>query len=559
MGIFKFLLGVLMVLIFLLFLYGLIGKINLSIFIGCFLLMLISTINHYVYSFRERLFEPADIFSAGTAMNVADNYSLFPVPIVILIGWIVFAAMMMVFLYIRNTDKPKNSIVKRAVLLGSCILCAVTLDLFFPNLQKYHWKKEGATFNGYLLDFVYKFKENFASQPVGYNPQKIAALAEKYTASPDESETLSEKPPHIIVIMDEVFSDLRVLGDFATNREVIPFISSLKENTISGYALASVYAGNTANSEYEFLTGNSMAWLAPNAVPFQQYVRSPAYSMVSYLKSVYGYNCVAMHPYLASGWNRPSAYANFGFDDTFFIEAFPQEHLVRKNVSDREMFDILIETYEARKNEPMFLFGVTMQNHGHYNYTGPNYTRHIYLTDYEGQFPEVEQYLSVIYKTDMAVERLITYFRNADEDVIIVFFGDHQPKIEEEFLTTVCKFEGNSLEQKQKSFLVPFFIWTNYDIEEEYIDCIGPNALPNYMYRAAGIALHPYNRFLQEFSETIPAINANGFYSLSSGCFLPFEQAGEEEQEWLRQYEMLQYNNIFDKKHKNEVFFPALK
>jgi len=560
MGYFKLMWGMLIVSVVILFIYCLFGKIIPAIIFGSGLFMVISTINAYVYSFRGRLFEPVDVFSAETAMNVADNYSLLPIPSGVLIGWGIFAAMLIVLCFLQYKSKFKLAPKKRYALLAFCIISSVAISFYATNLDTYHWYNEGAHFNGYILDYVSKFKEISIQKPDNYSTGLIDQLADQYAAeSHHSSETELSEPPHIIVIMDEAFSDLSALGEFSTNMEVMPFISSLEENTVSGYALASVHGGNTANSEYEFLTGNSMAWMSPNTVPYQQYIRSSTYSMVSYLKSVYNYKCVAMHPFQSSGWNRPAAYEHLGFDECYFIEDFPQLNYVRQFISDQEMFEFLIETFETQKENPLFLFGVTVQNHGEYSYTGDNYTQHISLNDLGSAYPDVEQYLSLIYETDRAVEYLITYFQNINEDVVIVFFGDHQPSINESFYEAVSGTTADTLSKQQKRYEVPFFIWANYDIEEKNIDCTSLNYLSSYVYDAAGITLSPYNQFLQEMEKAIPSINANGFYSISSECYLPFNAANEDEQRWMELYEVLQYNNIFDSKHRSKTFFPTLK
>lgn len=40
--------------------------------------------------------------------------------------------------------------------------------------------------------------------------------------------------------MNETFSDLNVVNKIKTNKEVMPFINSLSENTIKGHMLVSV-------------------------------------------------------------------------------------------------------------------------------------------------------------------------------------------------------------------------------------------------------------------------------------------------------------------------------
>lgn len=87
--------------------------------------------------------------------------------------------------------------------------------------------------------------------------------------------------------MDEAFSDLSVLGDFDTNTDYMPFVHSLEkgnENTITGYLNTSVCGGNTADTEFEFLTGNTMAFLPVGSIPYQQYIKSKTPSLASYLK-----------------------------------------------------------------------------------------------------------------------------------------------------------------------------------------------------------------------------------------------------------------------------------
>ena len=58
-----------------------------------------------------------------------------------------------------------------------------------------------------------------------------------------------------------------------------------------------------------------------------------------------------------------------------------------------------------------------MQNHGGYETTDdPNFETRIQLTgEYAGQYPQVDQYLSLIRYSDDAVRELIEYFSQADE------------------------------------------------------------------------------------------------------------------------------------------------
>ncbi len=551
----NFLMEMLLVSAMILLIYGLSGNQRASLIIGSLPVMILSTVNVYVYQFRGRLFEPADIFSAKTALNVARSYRLWPIPGRIVAGWATWAGLLVAIFFLHPAEKHTMRIWKRTALAICCIAALIGVYSYSSGLPTAHWMWGNAEDNGFLLDYLTKVKDVKVAEPEGYNEAEIAQLAEEYASV---SAGKADATPHIIVIMSESFSDLSVLGDLATNQEVTPFISNLRENAITGYVVSSVYGGNTANSEFEFLTGNSMAWMSPNVSPYQSYISKPSYSMVSYLKTTYNYQCIAMHPYLASGWDRPDTYAYFGFDECHFIDDFPQEQYVRLYISDRELYDSIITTYENRQEQPLFLFSVSMQNHGDYCYKGDDFEPTISLDGFQEEFPEAEQYLSLLHETDQATEELIAYFAEAEEPVVILFFGDHQPALTEAFYRQLGFGGTGSLEELQKQHLVPFFIWANYELEEQYVEYTSLNYLSSYVYQAAGLSLPLYNRFLTEMESVIPVISSNGIYSREAGAFLSLGDASESEQVWLRQYEQLQYNDLFAS-NLNEAFFPTLE
>ena len=555
MGGIRFLWNIAIVAILILIPYCISGDMRSSVILGTIPIIILFTVNAYVFQFRERLFSPTDIFSFGVALNVLDNYSLFPTPPKFIASIFLWLWPVLCILGTKHGSRLNMSRKMRALLSVCCLVGVISVSLYSIELAPRHWREDGAKVNGYILNFVSGIKDLFVFEPNGYDYERIAAMSNQYSSITEDPFTEKE-PPHIIVIMDEAFSDLSIYGKISTNTDVIPFISSMEENVISGHALSSVHGGNTANSEFEFLTGFSMAWMSPNSVPYQQYILSPSYSMVAYLKNEFDYHCIAMHPYLSDGWNRPTAYQHLGFDEMIFQEGFPQENILRKYISDKEMFDTIIKTIEEHKDGPIFIHGVSMQNHGDYCYVGENYTQSIYIEGNEDLYPESEQYLSLIHETDHAVEYLISYFEQSEENVVIVFFGDHQPILYDNLIADTYGAEFTTLDDQQMKYMIPFFVWANYDIPEKHVECTSLNYLSSYVYEAAGIPLPPYNRYLTELEAKIPSINSLGFYSLSSQCYLPFDKASTEELAYLRQYEQLQYNALFDIEHRNMILFP---
>lgn len=518
--------------------------------VGSGIVLLLATANHFVYTFRGTELNFIDFFSIRTAANVVSNYH-FDIMQPMIYSWIIYLLLIYTLWGISFPKIARKSI---CYIIPLCVfgLCAAFFFGFSGRVQVLHFFNNGTYNNGYILNFALTIHEVFVEKPDNYSPDCAEQISKTYST---ETASDNQQFPNIIVIMDESYSDLSVLGSAVnTDSEISPFISSLEENTIKGYALTSAFGGRTANAEFEFLTGMTMGFLPDGSIAFQQFIHDKNYSIISQLKSM-GYHTVAMHPYLSNGWMRNTVWPKLGFDTCVFLDEFPQENLLRNLVSDQEMIDFIIDAYENRDSEsPLFLFGVTMQNHSGYDYIGDDFETTVHLEGYNGDYPDAEQYLSLIHSTDRAIENLITYFETVEEPVVVLFYGDHLPALNQHFYEELHGGPFNSLDEQMLQYKIPFFVWTNYEIEERFVECTSLNYLSTYVYESAGLSLPGYNQFLKEMEKQIPAINMLGYYSVSEECFLPINRAEATELEWLNDYKVLQYNALFDEKNLCSMF-----
>ena len=533
------------------------AKVNLSIIISHSFFMVLGFVNYFVYLFRDNEFTFADLRSIGTGLSVASNYEL----VLHDRGWhvILLSAFFFVMVKFIPIQFKKASYVR--LLSGQCaVLACILVALNCHKMTTETWEQKGTYLNGYVLNFVLSARDSFVSPPEGYDIEVIQQLEETYNENKENPLDIElEEKPTIIVIMNESFADLSVIGEMETNAQLTPFMDSLWENTIKGYALSSVFGAKTPNSEWEFMTGGSMAFLPSGSVVYQQYMNDKPASIVSTLKNE-GYTCVAMHPYYETGWSRNLIYPKLGFDESYFLDDFPQEDIIRKYVSDRELYQKIIERYESSgRNEELFIMSITMQNHGGYTTTYDNFEENYYKTG--RSYTDANQYFSLIRESDAALEELVTYFSQVEEPVEIVFFGDHQPSLNKKFykLMNGKGLSGLTLEELENLYTVPFFIWTNYDTPEETVEITSLNYLSTMMLERSGMELPPYYQFMQDLREVVPAINARGYYSLEKNRYLHVEDALGEELAWISKYQSLQYNRMFDKRNTSELFFPYIK
>jgi hypothetical protein len=86
--------------------------------------------------------------------------------------------------------------------------------------------------------------------------------------------------------MNESFADLAgVLPNLKLSADPLPFYHSLTKNTVKGTMISPVTGGGTANVEFEYLTGDSLAFLPSSTVAYQLYLYDGAPSLVSSSRS----------------------------------------------------------------------------------------------------------------------------------------------------------------------------------------------------------------------------------------------------------------------------------
>lgn len=540
-----------------LILFFIFGRLKWALRFQSIFFMLAGLINYYVISFRSAPIMPWDIFSFGTALSVADNYkyTIEKNTIFVLIGFvIIIICTSVVNLNINITEKWKKHIIAGRITIIAIL--AILLSSFTNMLHQdstiIKYKMYDKLFtptvmskrDGTAVAFLMELKYISVDKPNNYSVSISNQILEPYNTN--ENVTI-QNTPNIIVIMNEAFSDLSVLGDFQTNEDYMPFIRSLMQegspNTVSGKLNVSVLGGNTANTEFEFLTGNTMAFLPQGSVPYQQYLKSETQSIASHLKSL-GYETIAMHPYNSTGWDRNKVYPLLGFDNSYFIRDYKNPERIRKYVSDAACYDKIIEMYESKtKDTPLFVFNVTMQNHSSYTEDFDNFTPQISVNNSNSK--SLNNYLSLMKISDSAIEELINYFSNQNEDTIIVFFGDHQPT--NSVVSNIWKLngkDGNNLseEDEAKRYEVPFFIWSNFDIEEESNLELSANYLGAKLLDVCKLPLYDYAQYLLNFSQSYPVVTPIRVKSSSGESTDLNSSMGQ-----LNNYAILQYNRLFDK------------
>lgn len=503
--------------------------------------------NYYVKQFRGTELQISDIKSFTTAMSVAGNYNFDISVKVYTVIIIVLLVIGLLSLYWRNgksKEKKGNYILRGGILVCGMVSLVIIYNIFVPQ-DKFNWFNQSASYMryGWIYANMIIQKESRIQKPEGYSDDSV----QKVISSIAETENGHVvAPQNLIVIMNESLCDLGTIRGLQTNRDYMPFIYGLEENTIKGELYVSTFGGNTAITEYEFLTGNTEHFFRSGMIPYTTLCEENEAGLCQILKAQ-NFHTVAMHPYGPRNWNRDKVYPAMGFDEFLSLEDYQESTCIRNYVSDQSDYEKIIEYVKNDGAEDrLFVFNVTMQNHGGYDVNNGEIDTLVEIDNFDSKVAET--YLSLVYESDKAFEYLLNFFKDFDEPTMIVMFGDHMPALPDNVYDNIygANYHELSAEEKNKKYITPYIIWTNYESDFEEKKVISANYLGSYVLECAGLKKPLYNQFLLNLMDEVPAIGYYGFVD-KSGQFVSYDESDEQ---IFSQYRMLQYMRIKDRKSK---------
>lgn len=323
-------------------------------------------------------------------------------------------------------------------------------------------------------------------------------------------------------------------------------------NAIAGAAVlacivSNVTGGGTTNTEFEFLTGCSMANFGPGVYPYTVYDLSRAEGLPRQFSAL-GYATTAMHPQIGTNWNRVNAYSDLGFDRFLTIDDFEGSDTLRGHVTDRATYDKVLDVL-ASGSEPQFIFDVTMQNHSGYDtgLLGEEDTTHLSIDGADD--PLVDEYVSLIRHSDEDLEYFIERLRELDRPVVLVFFGDHQPYLTQGYNDLWYPGE-DAAEHARRVYQTDYVVWANYDIagcdQVSEVDDVSASFLDSEVAQLIGAPLTSFQKAHIELRRALPEISAACYEDAAGGWFLPNVDCGIDATDQARaDFATMQFYDLF--------------
>ena len=590
------------------FAYFACGKVWLAVGVPSLFLFFVVLINKFKVFLRGDPFMPSDIILRGEAFNIASASSIKigAGSVILLILMVAGCAALGFFVRFRKERAA-------ARLIGGALTVALAAASYFgiytndalyaaiPVRNNVYNMVNEFNSKGFIFAFLHHVKDlNLgALRPDGYSESRAREILAKYAdGEGEEAGARAEKQggdesvsgaggfrPDVIFLMSEAFWDITAIPALVFDGtdgvgDPVPVFHRLEKICPTGELYNSVYGGGTDTTEYNILTGHSIANFEVDvSSAYKLLVRNNVDSVVRAF-SDNGYSAVALHPGFPWFYNRRNVYPWLGFEEFVDISAFDEAADKSGNyISDYAMTDRLIEIYDGYTggNEaPLFCFTVTIQNHGPYD-AGYMYGQipKNYLTtpgialSIKGDYA-ITNYIRGIQDADASLGRLTDYLEPAARPAVLVFFGDHLPGLGSNFAAynELGYPIGNDggLAEKANVYRNRYIIWANRAAREAWPEYEAMKAAPRrmsanylgvYAMEILGLELSPYERLVADMRGRLPVYQP-AFYSADRGDGAPLiagrpEQAGAELADLIAEYKIVQYYKIFDEKYEEGV------
>ena len=506
----------------------------------------------FVRRFKNCAILPTDLLALDTAMAVSGGYT-FSIDERLQLGVCVALAAVVALAWCDPvSSKGFARGHRRLANLGLSLLCAAwcAFLVIVPDYSSmgvgimYWYSTDWYQNQGFLPTFITCLQDLPIKKPKSYSDEEAQAIEKRLAKAYDEGRGSSEErsaaekqfdevKPTIIVVMNETFSDLSEFDGMHAGYKGPQYFKSIDDALLSGELYMSVQGGGTCNTEFEFLTGISLAYVGAGKYPYSIYQLDGVQSIATQLE-VLGYTTTAIHPNYASNWNRNRVYPQLGFgsfqsiDDFGGMPDFTGEGQIieatstgipwfHSGVSDQGTYDRILEIL-ANDDRPQFIFDVTMQNHGSYNqYNIPDdKLTHYHVEDYEGEETDdrLNEFISCIEESDRALEYFMGKLRELDRPVVLVFFGDHQPSMSPSY-NDYWYTDEKDPDHVQRVYHTNYIVWANYDVagntQTSENDTASVDALAALTFDAIGVPLTSYQRAQLASRTEVPALNLNGY------------------------------------------------
>ncbi len=304
---------------------------------------------------------------------------------------------------------------------------------------------------GLLQHVLHETSRNLARGSIDYSADQIrSAKHELLGENSLESIPGEIRARNVYIIALESFWDPTRLSAAGISEDPLdPRFRALWQSSDFSTALAPVYGGYTANSEFEILCGFPVTH---NAVFFEGWLRNRVPCLPDYLTDA-GYRTVAAHPNHAAFWNRVISYDRIGFSDYWAKNDFDLDDMNGPFLSDSSLYRQVWQKQSRMREAGQPLLSYILTYFGHLDYPLNEHRSQKVSVDHDPSM--IERYVNTIYYKSRELMDFYEQLRANDPEAVIVIFGDHLPYLGPNFSGYV---ESGLMTKDKADFSAPMFL-----------------------------------------------------------------------------------------------------
>lgn len=451
--------------------------------------------NAVLLSFRVTPFTAVDLSLMDEAIPMIHVYlTKWQIVLIVIAAIVVITLIVLLFIfapkYKQRVARIRNAVC--IVLLFGSILLLTSLGISTNALAK-NFGNLADAYKDY--GFVYCFTNSLVNtgidKPKSYSEEKMVELAEDTLTTPPEIKEDKKKTPNIIMIQLESLYDVTLMKDYTYSEDPLPNYHALQKEFSHGFLNVPSVGAGTANTEFEVLTGMDLDFFGPGEYPYKTILKEKTSESIAYNLKELNYSTHAIHNNDGTFYGRNQVFSNLGFDTFTSLEYM---HNVELNpmgwAKDHVLIEEILKALKSTKEQD-FVYTISVQGHGKYpgseddfsvpdsatlSSSNPSEEEQRQYTLTEGYTPAVdaitvdgiaeedrcafEYYVNQIHEMDTFIGDLINEFKKLDEDVVLVFYGDHLPSL---------GIEASDLEN-DNIYQTSYVIWDNMNLPKIDMD-----------------------------------------------------------------------------------------
>ena len=402
-------------------------------YIASSLLLILAISSSVLYTLRGMPLSPYDLVSYKEALNIANVF----LDARFMVAGLAFLALVIILSIVSFRSFKTANRIRNKSDLGVLLVVATIFFIVVPQLKAAKIVTEiawdpGLSYetNGLVFSFVDETFMSIRKKPHGYSRDSIEASRSDLDKDVKKDKRLirtGDDRPDIIFVQLEGFMDPTRLKGCNYNIDPMPNLRKMMDKYTSGLMNVPVTGGGTARTEYEVMSGFNFDYLNQGEIPYQTFLaKRPSISIASQMRSE-GYKSEAIHNFNASFYNRREGYENIGYQKFISLETMTNvEHTPMWWPKDKILTRYIMGELNQDKGKSM-IFTISTQGHSKYPTSNMDMDYKVKLVDSKlakQDQNQINYYANQVYEMDLFVRDLKASLDSRKKNYVLVVYGD---------------------------------------------------------------------------------------------------------------------------------------